>query len=237
MPKGQPDPNNDLPPEKILAVRAWIAESSAGAPTPFRHRVSVLLRALDLPARKLYAALRRQDPESWGALNRMRLTWYECRDSVLRTVKPGGRSAAARKLGVSPEALTHRAKTLKGANRGRFWGVTLTDQTDEAFDALDEAITEYDTACWPPPRPLQIMQDHADRLGISVDLARRATEYHRPDLFKRYMVVRDRYEAAFTAAIREGASPDDLADWFDVSIQSARYRLRRYRQTKDHRPG
>lgn len=212
----------DLTPEQIALIRSWLALAEEGTPTPFRVRVAPLFKALGHPSSYIYAVLRRQRPDLWAALNRVREMWYERRDAALRALKAGAkRKDVARVLGTDADNLAHYRKREKRSKQPR-WCAEQRRDGERALDAFEAAVERLEAECWPPVKPFPAMQELADALNLPVRVARTTLEYHRPDLFARYKALRRKYLAEQKQAIINGEATADVADWFDIGETTVR---------------
>lgn len=223
----------DLSPEQIALVAAWIAHEESGTPTPFRNRVKCLMKSIGLPAAHVYSVLRRQRPDLWNGLNRLREAWYARRDAAIRFRRDKmTRAELASTLGLSVEGLRRTTQRACKARTSSRWGAPPENAFDDAMERFEEALSALEAECWPPVQPFPAMRAFAEATALEVDAARRAVEYYRADLFARYRALRSRYDQAFHAAVREGAPTADLADWFDVDESAVRKRKTKNLLTK-----
>jgi len=211
---------DDMTPAQIATIESWL-EAQAFELGAFRTRVSVLLKVLGCRSSQFYSVLRRQRPDLWQAMNRAREVWRDKLYAVARA--QGMRYELADAVNVTQDAL-RAARKAANSKQAPPWG---KPPTDSVADALEESIRDYEVECWPPPRPFPIMEAYGAAVGKSVKEARLHMEYHRPDLYKRYVALRAKFDAAFDKACLDRAPVEDIIDWFDTTRPAVYARRKR----------
>jgi hypothetical protein len=222
----------DFTPAQIGVVEAWLHTMQQGFDGPFRSHAGRLYKALGFTSSHVCGVLRRQRPDLWLRMNRLRDMWYEKRDSVVKnSAGKALKKTIAARLKISDHSLRLSAKRIRHRGRSEMlrWKLARNDDDlEEALLAFEEGLACVDAEPIPVP-PLSLLRDFQKATGLDTGAARRAIEYHRPDFFKAYKKLQQKYRDALDEALRSNATTAEVADWFDLAestVRGARKRIR-----------